>query len=125
VHHGTGNRGDFDQNGYYRHVSSWVPKNAANAPKPSANVRTNQPEHVDHLVPHPLSGMRDNDGHDSPTAVMSPGHQWGHGLSSGLTCSCAFQVLTHQRLPEPSLHPHEPLLLTGLVFCAGLTCNPH
>ena len=30
-------------------------------------------------------------------------------------------MLTRQRLPELSLNPHEPLLLTGLVFCAGLT----
>jgi hypothetical protein len=30
-------------------------------------------------------------------------------------------VLTRQRLPDRSLHPHEPMRLTGPVFCAGLT----
>jgi hypothetical protein len=52
---------------------------------------------------------------------MSPDHRQGHGLVLGLNQSLVFEVLTYRRLSEPSLHTHELLLLTGLVFRSGLT----
>jgi hypothetical protein len=39
-------------------------------------------------------------GHDNPTAVISPGHWRGHGLTVGLACSWSRSVLTRQRLPD-------------------------